>query len=637
MDFEDGMDVDFGSDFDGGLDSSSFEAGPEGDFDPGFEEPSALDDKFHFEPDATSFEPESSPTETVEVELLEPETFDIEPGVTDSPPDLEPFDHLEPEPLEPDPLDSEGDVTDFDAELNSIEPHAEMEILEPESVDLDLNIEPEPIEVEPELAPIEDLEIESLEPESLEIEHEIVNLDPDLAPTENSEVESLEPDALDPDMELSLEPDNPLEMEVFPEPDFHPETEIAPEIAFPPDSELAPEVEPFEKVNVPASDAFETDLNSETGHIPTENLDVEPQEPETLNPDPELEPDGHSEADAIPTSDYQPETEMVPELVIQPDLEFAPDIETAPEGETQPEFEVPFEGEPNPGFENAPELEFAPDSEWSSERESAPEGEPDPALDAFPNTEGSPEMDFSPEDTSSLERETSSPEYEDIPASEPERLYPEGEPTSHEGMGEYPGVIGPEQTEIYHSPETSPETEPGFGPRPSWSVPPDTTDMPESEPGQSLNNENEEKQEINLLPEEFDSQEILENGDEQESNVSPKPGTEDASPDRTAEETELLEFEIEDWAEYPEGPRPEGPFRLLEGEEYENARDLANKTNRELHKEHPEWDGLQIHEIQPVKFGGSPTDLNNKIALTPEEHSEYTVWWNNHQRQMTKE
>jgi len=42
--------------------------------------------------------------------------------------------------------------------------------------------------------------------------------------------------------------------------------------------------------------------------------------------------------------------------------------------------------------------------------------------------------------------------------------------------------------------------------------------------------------------------------------------------------------------------------------------------------------GLQIHGIQPVKFGGSPVDPSNKIALDPLEHAKYTVWRNRLQR-----
>ncbi|MCP4121758.1 MAG: hypothetical protein GY751_08385 [Bacteroidetes bacterium] len=92
-----------------------------------------------------------------------------------------------------------------------------------------------------------------------------------------------------------------------------------------------------------------------------------------------------------------------------------------------------------------------------------------------------------------------------------------------------------------------------------------------------------------------------------------------------------------DWTGYPDGPKPKGPFRLLEGVEYEDARKLANKTNRALRKADPEkYFGKEIHEIQPVKFGGSPTDAANKIALTPGEHRRYNTFWDRMKRSITK-
>jgi hypothetical protein len=39
-----------------------------------------------------------------------------------------------------------------------------------------------------------------------------------------------------------------------------------------------------------------------------------------------------------------------------------------------------------------------------------------------------------------------------------------------------------------------------------------------------------------------------------------------------------------------------------------------------------------IHEIHPIKFGGSPTDLANKIALSPEDHYAINAWWGRLQR-----
>jgi len=95
------------------------------------------------------------------------------------------------------------------------------------------------------------------------------------------------------------------------------------------------------------------------------------------------------------------------------------------------------------------------------------------------------------------------------------------------------------------------------------------------------------------------------------------------------------EFLIVDWAGYPAGvPKPTGPFQLLEGAEYNAARDAANSANRTLRKD---WNlvgkPVDIHEIQPVKFNGSPTNEANKIILDRSLHrQEVTPWWNSLQR-----
>ena len=96
-------------------------------------------------------------------------------------------------------------------------------------------------------------------------------------------------------------------------------------------------------------------------------------------------------------------------------------------------------------------------------------------------------------------------------------------------------------------------------------------------------------------------------------------------------------FSVRDWTGYPSGtvPKPTGPFRLLEGAEYEAARKAANQANAALRRADPaKFAGKQIHEIQPVKYGGSPTDPANKIALTPQEHAQYTNWWNRFERSL---
>ena len=101
----------------------------------------------------------------------------------------------------------------------------------------------------------------------------------------------------------------------------------------------------------------------------------------------------------------------------------------------------------------------------------------------------------------------------------------------------------------------------------------------------------------------------------------------DNVPEGTVDENESW-FTIDNWDGYPDGPKPEGPFKIIEGQEYEEARKAANAANNELHREDESLKGLELHEIHPVKFGGSPTDINNKIALEPAEHARYTTWWN---------
>ena len=85
------------------------------------------------------------------------------------------------------------------------------------------------------------------------------------------------------------------------------------------------------------------------------------------------------------------------------------------------------------------------------------------------------------------------------------------------------------------------------------------------------------------------------------------------------------------WRGYPEGvARPTGPFRILTGTEYEAARKAANRANQAIRKADPaSAAGKEIHEIKPVKFGGSPTEPVNKIKLPRGVHRvETTPWWN---------
>lgn len=89
-------------------------------------------------------------------------------------------------------------------------------------------------------------------------------------------------------------------------------------------------------------------------------------------------------------------------------------------------------------------------------------------------------------------------------------------------------------------------------------------------------------------------------------------------------------FNLMNWSKYPSwAPKPTGTVRVLTGAEYEAARKAANAANAALRRTNPAaYAGKQIHEIAPVKFGGSPTDASNKMALTPAQHSDITNFWN---------
>ncbi|MGR3808245.1 VENN motif pre-toxin domain-containing protein [Pasteurella testudinis] len=95
------------------------------------------------------------------------------------------------------------------------------------------------------------------------------------------------------------------------------------------------------------------------------------------------------------------------------------------------------------------------------------------------------------------------------------------------------------------------------------------------------------------------------------------------------------EFSIIDWNGYPnEVPKPNGPFRLISGDEYNLARREANKINSKLRRENDlVGKSIDIHEIKPIKFGGSPSDEKNKIFLDSSIHrKDVTPWWNRLQK-----
>ena len=103
-------------------------------------------------------------------------------------------------------------------------------------------------------------------------------------------------------------------------------------------------------------------------------------------------------------------------------------------------------------------------------------------------------------------------------------------------------------------------------------------------------------------------------------------------------------FIIKDWSDYPDEyvpvPNRDKVWHMLEGEEYINARDEANAFNRSTRRQNSYYanNNLEIHEIEPVKFGGSPTDWSNKVAIQAQAHRRYvTPWWNKIRDEVKKE
>ncbi len=96
-------------------------------------------------------------------------------------------------------------------------------------------------------------------------------------------------------------------------------------------------------------------------------------------------------------------------------------------------------------------------------------------------------------------------------------------------------------------------------------------------------------------------------------------------------------FSIRDWTGYPSTvPKPTGPARVLSGAEYDAARAAANNANRAMHAADTSLAGRQIHEVMPVKFGGDPTSIANKVVIDRQEHARVTSWWNALLRQVSK-
>lgn len=98
-------------------------------------------------------------------------------------------------------------------------------------------------------------------------------------------------------------------------------------------------------------------------------------------------------------------------------------------------------------------------------------------------------------------------------------------------------------------------------------------------------------------------------------------------------------FFIFDWSGHPlsEVLRPEGPFRLRDKAD-KKPRRAAKTANDAISRRYGlAGKNVDIHEIHPVKFGGDPTDMNNKVVLPREIHRKYvTPWWNRLQRDLER-
>ena len=78
------------------------------------------------------------------------------------------------------------------------------------------------------------------------------------------------------------------------------------------------------------------------------------------------------------------------------------------------------------------------------------------------------------------------------------------------------------------------------------------------------------------------------------------------------ETVKIDEFFIDDWTGYPDVPKPDGPFRILEGTEYTDARNLANKTNANIHRNRPDLKGTLTVWKPPIPMMVTATSAHWK-------------------------
>jgi len=80
-------------------------------------------------------------------------------------------------------------------------------------------------------------------------------------------------------------------------------------------------------------------------------------------------------------------------------------------------------------------------------------------------------------------------------------------------------------------------------------------------------------------------------------------------------------FSVVDWSGYPEGgAKPEGPFRMLEGQELKDAQAASKRTLDAIHRADPSL--ADLHHVHPIQFGGSPN--GETIPLSRAAHAKFT-------------
>ena len=75
-------------------------------------------------------------------------------------------------------------------------------------------------------------------------------------------------------------------------------------------------------------------------------------------------------------------------------------------------------------------------------------------------------------------------------------------------------------------------------------------------------------------------------------------------------------------------PRPEGPFRVLLGQELETQWVKGHRTRRDLLFQHQALAGHELADVHPVPLAGDPEDEANLRAVGVEHRASLAAFWN---------